>query len=112
MTQNEFKVSTTPTIPGYKITKHHGIVSGLSPRTRGVGGVLKGALQTLGGGEITAFTSEIEKARSDAVARAIQKARSLGANALIGLDIETSDMGESYITLVSATGTAVTITKE
>ena len=55
---------------------------------------------------------EAEKARSDAVARAIQKARSLGANALVGLDIETSDLGESYITLVSATGTAVNITPE
>ncbi|MBD3171846.1 heavy metal-binding domain-containing protein [Candidatus Bathyarchaeota archaeon] len=110
--EGEFKVTTTPTIPGYRVTHVYGIVSGLSPRTRGVGGVLKGALQSIGGGEITAFTTEIEKARTDAVARAIQKARNMGANALIGLDLETSDLGESYITLVSATGTAVTIEKE
>jgi uncharacterized protein YbjQ (UPF0145 family) len=112
MPEQEFKVTTTPTVAGYKITHVYGIVSGLSPRTRGVGGVLKGALQSIGGGEITAFASEIEKARSDAVARAIQKARALGANAVIGLDIETSDLGESYITLVSATGTAVRIEPE
>ena len=110
--ERDFKVVTTPTIPGYRITQVYGIVSGLSPRTRGVGGVLKGALQSSGGGEITAFTTEIEKARSDSVARAIQKARALGANAIIGLDIETSDLGESYITLVSATGTAVKIQPE
>jgi len=112
MSEHEFKVTTTPTVPGYKITHVYGIVSGLSPRTRGVGGVPKGTLQSIGGGEITAFTTEIEKARSDAVARAIQKARALGANAVIGLDIETSDLGESYITLVSATGTAVRIEPE
>lgn len=110
--ERDFIVVTTPTVPGYKITYVYGIASGLSPRTRGVGGVLKGALQSIGGGEISAFTSEIEKARSDAVARAIMKARSLGANALVGLDIETSDLGESYITLVSATGTAVRIEPE
>jgi uncharacterized protein YbjQ (UPF0145 family) len=112
MTQEDFKVTTTPTVPGYRITHVYGIVSGLSPRTRGVGGVIAGALQSITGGEISAFTSEIEKARSDAVARAIQKARQLGANALIGLDMETSDIGQSYITLVSATGTAVKIEPE
>ena len=112
MTQEDFKVTTTPTVPGYRITHVYGVVSGLSPRTRGVGGVIAGALQSITGGEISAFTSEIEKARSDAVARAIQKARQLGANALIGLDLETSDIGQSYITLVSATGTAVKIEPE
>jgi uncharacterized protein YbjQ (UPF0145 family) len=74
--------------------------------------VLKGALQSLGGGEVTAFTSEIEKARVEAISRAINNARKLGANAIIGLDIETSDLGESYITLLSATGTAVKIEPE
>ena len=74
--------------------------------------VLKGAFQSTGGGEITAFTTEIEKARSDAVARAIQKARALGANAILGLDFETSDLGESYITLVSVTGTIVKVKPE
>ena len=109
MTQEDFKVVTTPTVPGYRVIQVYGVVSGLSPRTRGVGGVIAGALQSITGGEISAFTSEIEKARTDAVARAIQKARQLGANALIGLDLETSDIGQSYITLVSATGTAVKI---
>jgi len=113
MTQErDFITVTTPTVPGYRITHVYGIVSGLSPRTRGVGGVLKGAFQSIGGGEITAFTSEIEKARSDAIARTIQRARNLGANAVVGLDMETSDLGESYITLVSATGTAVKIEPE
>ena len=112
--ESDFKVVTTPSIPGYKITKVIGIVNGLSPRTRGIGGVISGMIQSIGGGEITAFTSEIEKARVDAVSRAIQQARSKGANAIVGLDMETSDMGgeSSFITLISATGTAVVIEPE
>ncbi len=110
----DFKVVTTPSIPGYRITKVIGLVNGLSPRTRGIGGVLRGAIQSIGGGEITAFTSEIEKARVDAISRAIRQARKRGANAILGLDMETSDMGgeASYITLISATGTAVIIEPE
>ncbi len=108
-----FQVVTTPTIQGYKITKVLGVVTGLSPRTRGVGGVIYGAIQSLIGGEVTAFTVEIEKARDDAVSRAVEKARNKGANAIVGLDLETSDMGGEWsITLISATGTAVVIEPE
>ena len=107
--EKEFIVLTTPSIPGYHVTHVYGVVSGLSPRTRGVGGVFKGALQSIGGGEVSAFTSEIKKARDEAISRAIQEAHELSANAFIGVGIETSDIGQSYITLVSATGTAVKI---
>ncbi|MBA7607676.1 hypothetical protein ES703_14839 [subsurface metagenome] len=108
-----FQVVTTPTIQGYKITKVLGLVTGLSPRTRGVGGQIHGAIQSLLGGEVTAFTVEIEKARDDAVSRAVEKARNKGANAIVGLDLETSDMGGEWsITLISATGTAVVIEPE
>jgi uncharacterized protein YbjQ (UPF0145 family) len=107
------KVVTTPSIQGYKITKVLGMVTGLSPRTRGVGGVIWGAIQALIGGEVSAFTLEIEKARIEAVDRAVEKAERLGANAIVGLDLETSDMGgEFFITLISATGTAVVVEPE
>jgi len=106
-------IVTTPEIQGYKITKVVGMVTGLSPRTRGVGGVIFGAIQALLGGEVTAFTQEIEKARLEAVERCMEKAERLGANAIVGLDLETSDMGgEFYITLISATGTAVVVEPE
>ena len=106
---SDFKVVTIPSIPGYTITKVIGIVNGLSPRTRGFGGQVKGFIQSIGGGEISAFTSEIEKARVEAIARAIHQARNRGGNAIVGLDIETSDLGDSYITLLSVTGTAVIV---
>ena len=108
------KVVTTPTIPGYKITKVLGLVTGLSPRTRGIGGVIYGAVQSLIGGEVTAFTSEVEKARLEAIQRAIEQAEGKGANAIVGMDIETSEMGSEamHIMMMTATGTAVVVEPE
>lgn len=108
LSKSNFIVVTTPTVAGYKIKKVLGLVSGLTPRTRGVGGTFKAAFQTIKGGEIKAFTSEIEKARVEAIERAIEKAKEIGANAIIGMDVETSNMGDT-IMMISATGTAVII---
>ena len=97
LSKKDFIVVTTPTVAGYKIKKVLGMVTGLTPRTRGVGGAFKGAFQSLKGGEVTAFTSEIEKARVQAIERAIEKAKEIGANAIIGMDIETSDIGQTSL---------------
>ena len=106
MPPKQFIVVTTPTIPGYRITKVLGVVSGLTPRTRGVGGKIVAGIQSMLGGEVTAFSYEIEKARVEAMNRVINKARDIGANAIVGLDMETSDVLQSLV-LISATGTAV-----
>jgi len=103
---SEFIIVTTPTIPGYKIKKVLGLVTGLTPRTRGFGGKFLAGLQSLRGGEVQAFTLEIEKARKDAIERAKEEAKKLGANALVSLDIETSNVLQDVV-LISATGTAV-----
>lgn len=108
-----FVLSTTPTIPGYKIKKVLGVVTGLTPRTRGVLGQIVGGIQSMFGGEVTAFTTELEKARMEAVERVKAKAMALGANAIVGLDLETSDMGvQMGIVVISATGTAVIVEPE
>jgi uncharacterized protein YbjQ (UPF0145 family) len=108
-----FILSTTPSIPGYKITKILGVVTGLTPRTRGVLGQIIGGIQSMFGGEVTAFTVELEKARMEAMERVRSKALTLGANAIIGLDLETSDMGVQWgIVVISATGTAVIVEPE
>ena len=112
LSESDFIVVTTQTVAGYKIKKVLGMITGLTPRTRGIGGVFKGRLQSLKGGEITAFTSEIEKARVQATERAIEKAKELGANAIVAMDLETSDIGSTDITLISATGTAVILEPE
>ena len=67
----------------------------------------------MAGGEVTAFTSGMEKARWEAIDRARSRAIALGANAIVGLDVETSDVGlQNGIVLFSATGTAVVIEPE
>ncbi len=111
MSGGRFIVTTTWNVPGYRVVRYVGLISGLSPRTRGVGGQFVGSLQTLVGGEVTAFTSEIQKARDEAVSRAIAQAASMGANAIIGLDVETANLYQT-IALISVTGTAVVIEEE
>ena len=66
------------------------------------------------GGEVSAFTLEIEKAREEAMSRAIENAEKLGATAIVGVDLETSEMGSAQmnIMVISATGTAVVVEKE
>lgn len=108
-----FMVTTTPTLPGYKVKKVLGVVTGLTPRTRGLLGKFVAGVESMLGGEITSFTSELEKARMQAIERVTSKAVALGANAIIGLDIETSDLGlEHGIVVISATGTAVFVEPE
>jgi len=109
---NTFLIVTTPTVAGYKIKKVLGIVTGLTPRTRGFLGQFMGGFEAMAGGEVTAYTVEIEKARWEAIERVKTRAIALGANAIIGLDVETSGIGQTSIMLFSATGTAVIIEPE
>ena len=108
-----FLITTTPTLPGYKVKKLLGVVTGLTPRTRGLLGKFVAGFESMFGGEITSFTSELEKARMQEIERVKSKAAALGADAIIGLDIETSDLGlEQGIVVISATGTAVVVEPE
>jgi uncharacterized protein YbjQ (UPF0145 family) len=102
---------TTPTVPGYRVKRVIAVVTGLTARTRGVGGKIVAGIESMFGGEVSAFTSEIEKARVEAMDRMKEQARRMGANAIIGLDIETSDVLQGTV-LISATGTAVVIEPE
>ena len=104
-------VSTTPTVPGYRVTRVLGIVSGMTARTRGLGGKFVAGFQSMVGGEVSAFTEEIIKARDEALKRTMDQAIELGANAVIGLDFETSEVFQTVV-LISTTGTAVVIEPE
>ena len=108
-----FIMTTTPTIQRYRIKRVLGVVTGLTPRTRGMLGKFVGGIQSMFGGEVTAFTSELEKARFEAMDRVRSRAINMGANAIIGLDLETSDMGfQMGVVVISATGTAVVVEPE
>ncbi len=104
---SEVIVVTTPELPGYEIVKVLGTVHGLTVRTRGVGGKIIAGIEGVFGGEVTSYTSECEKARRESLNRLIEKAKRMGANAIIGVDFETSDILQGTATLFSAYGTAV-----
>jgi len=110
---SSFLITTTPSLPGYRIKRVLGVVTGITPRTRGVLGKFIAGFQSMFGGEITAFTEELEKARNEAIEKLKDKALAIGANAIVGLDLETSDLGlQAGVIVVSATGTAVIVEPE
>lgn len=102
-------VVTTPTMPGYEITKVLGTVHGMTVRTRGVGGKIIAGIEGVFGGEVTSYTSECEKARKESLERLIDNATKMGANAIVGADFETSDILQGSATVFAAWGTAVIV---
>ena len=107
---SEMIVVTTSTIPGYEINQALGTVHGITVRTRGVGGKIIAGIEGVFGGEVTSYSSEAEKARKESMQRLIENAKSIGANAVVRTDFETSDILNGTATIFSAYGTAVKIT--
>jgi uncharacterized protein YbjQ (UPF0145 family) len=101
--------TTAFTIDGYRIAKTLGIVRGITVRSRSVFGTLGGKLQTLVGGDITLFADLCEKTRADAFNRMMQHAQELGANAVVGIRYDATEV-LSGVTEVLCYGTAVTAT--
>ena len=102
-------VVTISTIPGYEIVRALGTVHGMTVRTRGVGGKIMAGIEGMFGGEVTSYSSEAEKARKESMERLIANAKSVGADAIVRTDFETSDILNGTATIFSAYGTAVTI---
>jgi uncharacterized protein YbjQ (UPF0145 family) len=104
-------VVSTPYVPGYRITKNLGFTWGLVVRSRGLGGNMVAGLRTVFGGEIHEYTQLLNQSREQALSRLKDNARALGANAIIGVDFDSSEIGQT-MTEVLAMGTAVTVEKE
>ena len=104
---SEVIVVTTPDLAGYEIVKVLGTIHGLTVRTRGVGGKFVAGIEGIFGGEVTAYTSECEKARRESLNRLVEDARRVGANAVLSVDFETADILQGTVTAFSAYGTAV-----
>jgi uncharacterized protein YbjQ (UPF0145 family) len=98
--------TTAFTIDGYRITKTFGIVRGITVRSRSIFGTIGGALQTLAGGNITLFTELCEKTRGDAFAMMIAHAAEQGANAVVGVRYDATEVMDG-VTEVLCYGTAV-----
>jgi uncharacterized protein YbjQ (UPF0145 family) len=102
-------VSTTFQLEGYKITQYLGIVRGIIVRTPTIGQGILGSLQNIVGGKIRAFTEMCETTREQAYEEMVAHAKQLGADAVVGIQYDASDVGEG--TEVLCFGTAVKIQK-
>ena len=104
-------VVTTPTVPGYRIRRVLGVVHGLTVRTRGMWGKWVAGIKSMFGGKIGTYVAELRKAKEEALNTLKEEAAKLGANAVVGVDFETSNLLGDMI-MVSAHGTAVIIEPE
>lgn len=103
------KLTTTAfELPGYKVVENFGIVRGIIVRSRSIFGNIGAAFQTIVGGNITILTDLCEKTRADAYEQMISHAESVGANAVIGLRYESTEI-MSGVTEVICYGTAVKV---
>jgi len=103
-------ISTMNDIPGYEITDVLGEVFGLTVRSRNVGSQLGAAFKSLAGGELKGMTKNLASSRQEVIARMVQEAEEKGANAVLAMRFDTSEMGGNW-TEICAYGTAVVTRK-
>jgi len=104
-------IVSTPYVPGHKITRQIGFTWGLIVRSRGLGGNIVAGLRTILGGEIHEYTQLLNESRLHALERMKDHARDMGANAVIGVAFDSSEIGQS-MTEVLAYGTAVFVEQD
>lgn len=97
--------TTTFELPGYRVTKSFGVVRGIIVRSRSVVGNFVAGLQSIIGGNISLYTDLCERAREDAFNLMLQHAGQLGANAVIGVRYDATEIAPG-ITEVLCYGTA------
>ena len=100
--------TTTFTLEGYRVVKTLGVVRGITVRSRSIFGTIGGSLQTIFGGNITLFTELCEKTRSEAFETMLMHAEAIGANAVIGLRYDATEL-MSGVSEVLCYGTAVVV---
>jgi uncharacterized protein YbjQ (UPF0145 family) len=104
-------ISTMNDVPGHDITEVFGEVFGLTVRSRNVGSQLGAQLKSLAGGELKGMTKNLVASREEVIGRMVSEAEERGANAVIAMRFDTSEMGGVW-TEICAYGTAVTITPQ
>jgi uncharacterized protein YbjQ (UPF0145 family) len=100
--------TTAFTLEGYRIVRNAGVVRGIMVRSRSIFGTIGGSLQTLVGGNISLFTALCEKTRNEAFELMLQHARQAGANAVIGVRYDATEVMNG-VTEVLCYGTAVVV---
>ncbi|HEY8408020.1 MAG TPA: YbjQ family protein [Gaiellaceae bacterium] len=99
-------VTTMNDIPGYEIDEVFGEVMGLTVRSRNIGSQIGAQLKSIIGGELKGMTTALIDSRQQVMERMVQEAESKGANAIVAMRFDTSEMGAQW-TEICAYGTAV-----
>lgn len=103
-------ITTSPNLEGYRITKHLGVVRGITVRSRSILGNIGGGVQSFFGGKLSIYVELCEKAREEAYDLMLQHANERGANAIISMRYDANEVMQG-ITEVLAYGTAVVVEK-
>jgi uncharacterized protein YbjQ (UPF0145 family) len=108
MSQTHPLTTTTFDLPGYRVVKSFGVVRGIIVRSRSVLGNMAAGVQAFFGGNISIYAELCERARGDAFNQMLTHAGQLGANAVIGVRYDATEIGPG-ITEVLCYGTAVSV---
>jgi len=103
-------ISTMNELPGYEIEEVYGEVFGLTVRSRNAFSQMGAGLKSMLGGELKGMTKALVDSREQVVARMVEEAEKKGANAIIAMRFDTSEMGDTW-TEICAYGTAVRIAR-
>jgi uncharacterized protein YbjQ (UPF0145 family) len=99
-------ITTANDLPGYEITETLGEVFGLTVRSRNLGSQLGAGLKSIVGGELKGMTKALVDSRVQVVERMVEEAAGKGADAIVAMRFDTSEMGSNW-TEICAYGTAV-----
>jgi uncharacterized protein YbjQ (UPF0145 family) len=102
-------LSTTSVIDGRQIVKYHGLVSGEAILGANIFRDLFAGIRDIVGGRSAAYENELRRAKELAIQEMVDQATAMGANAVIGIDLDYETVGQNgSMLMVSASGTAVT----
>lgn len=101
-------ITTTQNIEGHRITAYHGIVVGEAIMGANVFRDIFASVTDIVGGRSGAYEGELQAARDTALTELEERARAMGANAVVGVDLDYEVVGQSML-MVSASGTAVSL---
>jgi uncharacterized protein YbjQ (UPF0145 family) len=101
-------VTTTFELPGHRVVRNLGVVRGIVVRSRSILGTIGAGLQTIVGGNISIYSDLCEQTRNESFALMLEHAAKLGANALIGVRYDATEIMDG-VTEVLAYGTAVVV---
>ncbi len=104
-------ITTMNDIPGHEVEEVFGEVFGLTVRSRNIGSQLGAGLKSILGGELKGMTKALSDSREQVIQRMVEEAERKGANAIMAMRFDTSEMGTNW-TEICAYGTAVRVRKQ